>query len=106
MKPMFVSICMALAVAGCARRGDDYSVAGLMKKLQSGDTAARYEAASALRGFGPEAKPAVGLLAQALKDADHSLRMEAIYALAAIGPDAESALPQLVETLKSPEPEV
>jgi HEAT repeat protein len=106
MKPIILCVCMAFAATGCARRGDDYSVAGLMKKLQDGDAAAQYEAASALRGFGPEAKAATDLLTQALKDADRNLRLEAIYALAAIGPDAESALPQLIETLKAPDAEV
>jgi HEAT repeat protein len=106
MKPMLLPLCMTLAAAGCARRGDDYSVAGLMTKLQSSDAAARYEAANALKGFGPEAKPAVGLLSQAVKDTDRSLRIEAIYALAAIGQDAESTLPQIIETLKSPDGDV
>jgi HEAT repeat protein len=106
MKPIWIALGIALVATGCSRRGEDYSVAGLMKQLQDGDAAARYAAVSGLRGFGAEAKPATGLLSQALKDTDRDLRIEAIYALAAIGPDAESALPQLIETLKSQDADV
>ena len=104
MRHIIFVLCIAsLAAAGCSRRREDYSVSGLMKMLQQGDAAARYSAVSGLKGYGPEAKPAVALLTQALKDTDRNVCIEAAYALAAIGPDAESALPRLLEMLKSPD---
>ena len=77
-----------------------------MKTLEQGDSTARYSAVTGLKGYGPEAKPAVALLTQALKDADRNVHIQAAYALAAIGPDAESALPRLLETLKSTDADV
>jgi HEAT repeat protein len=106
MRQIGLSVCVALLFVGCNRRGDDYSIAELMKRLQDGDATARYTAVSGLKGHGPAAKPARGLLSQALKDTDRNVRVEAIYALAAIGPDAESALPQLIETLKAQDVDV
>jgi HEAT repeat protein len=103
MRPIILPVCIALTAAGCSRRGEDYSVAGLMKKLQDGDATARYEAVIGLKDYGPEAQTATALLAQALNDTDRNVRLEATYALAAIGPDAESALPQLIATLKVPD---
>jgi len=106
MRPLVILISISVAAAACGRRGEDYSVVGLMKMLEQGDVTARYTAVSGLRGHGPEAKPAIALLTDALKDNDRDVRIEAIYALAAIGPDAESALPQLIETLKAQDADV
>jgi len=106
MRPIVAAICVSLAAGGCARRDEDYSVAGLMKRLQDGDVATRQNAIAGLKSHGSEAKPAVELLTQALKDTGRNVRIQAIYALAAIGPDAETALPRLIETLKAPDGDV
>jgi len=106
MRRIIVIAGAVLLAHGCAKRGEDYSVAGLMKKFEQGDAAARFDAVTGLKGHGVEAKPALPLLVKALKDADRNVRIEAIYAVAAIGPDAENVLPQLIETLKAPDADV
>src|SRR4051794_28096052 len=106
MKRSVLFASVVLLALGCTKRGEDYSVTGLMKKLEQGDAAARFDAVAGLKGHGVEAKPALPLLTTALKDADRNVRVEAIYAVAAIGPEAEGVLPQLIQTLKAPDADV
>ena len=80
MKRWILLASIALLALGCAKRGEDYSVTGLMKKFEHGDAAARFDAISGLKGHGVEAKPALPLLTTALKDADRNVRVNAISA--------------------------
>jgi HEAT repeat protein len=96
-----MSVALAVVIpAGCGA-DPQYTVAGLMKKLDHPDPVQRCTAVELLGKYGAAAKPAVPQLTAALKDSDTSVRIAAAYALAGIGLDADSALPDLIETLKS-----
>jgi len=57
-------------------------------------------AARALKGIGPDARPAVPALIEVLNDPDESLRSEGAVALGSIGPNAGAAVPALVRAIK------
>lgn len=65
------------------------------------DKEAAYWACLALADMGPQAKEAVGQLAQVAGHPAPDVRMQALMALGAIGPDAAAALPAVNKALES-----
>jgi HEAT repeat protein/S1-C subfamily serine protease len=63
------------------------------------DPALRPPASLALAKLGPEAKPAVKVLAEALNDTNNTTRLNSINTLGKIGPDAKEAVPALARLL-------
>ncbi len=115
MKKVLV-VCLAVLLAGCGQKstGDwvtqlkdkdvalrqqavkalgksgeaGVAVPALAEALKDENAFVRRDAAGALGGFGPEAKPAVPSLTAALKDKEHSVRQAAAQALKKIDPEA------------------
>jgi HEAT repeat protein len=81
-------------------------VEDLIKKLASGDSDLRRQAAKELSEIGPEAKSAVPALTTALKDKDLFVRRFAAEALGKIGPEAKSAVPALKTALRDQKKEM
>jgi HEAT repeat protein len=99
----FILVCFP----GCAGTSDPRSqdIAGLIERLQTGDDAARAEAAEALGNFGPAGQEAVPALALSLRDEYEAVRRAAAASLAAIGAD-KRVLDDLTTALKDTDPEV
>jgi hypothetical protein len=70
-----------------------------IRSLQTGQDAARANAAAVLGRFGPAARVAVGALVKALDDKTADVRQAAIDALGMIGPDAAESAPALAKFL-------
>src|SRR5207249_2917108 len=81
------------------RKAGDEALPVVIELLQSEDTNVRTEAINILLRLGPDAAPAVPILAKMLK-ADWPLRYYVARALAGIGPEAQSAAPDLILMLK------
>ncbi|MCU0703424.1 MAG: HEAT repeat domain-containing protein [Fimbriiglobus sp.] len=64
------------------------------------DSDVRYEQATALQRFGPQAKPAVENLSTALADADPRVKAAAALALGLIGKDAKRSADELLPLVK------
>ena len=79
------------------------AVTGLTDALQDPNPAVRDAAAMALREMGPDAKPAIPVLAQMLRDPDGYLRVTAAHTLDRMGADA---VPSLVPLLRDCDPRV
>jgi HEAT repeat protein len=74
-------------------------VPGLLITLKSDKPAERAASARILGEIGPQARDAVGGLAEALKDPDRDVRQNAAYALGYIGKASAPAVPALVTAL-------
>ena len=101
-----ILVCLAVLVAGCGPKKQDYSAPGLIKSLKDKDPDVRSTAATALGKYAPAAKEAVPPLTDALKDEDKHVRKAACYSLARFGRDARDALPALKQTLQDKDQKV
>jgi HEAT repeat protein len=88
----FLSLGLAVLLAGCARTSTDDWIAQLKTK----DAARRLHAVKALGERVAEAPRTVPALAQALKDEDAFVRRDAARALGRLGPEARPAVPDLI----------
>jgi HEAT repeat protein len=82
------------------------SVADLIKELQTGNRAVRWQAAEALGQHGPTASGAYPELVRALADVDARVRDAARAALTKLGEPRADAEPGLVDALMHPSPVV
>jgi HEAT repeat protein len=84
---------------------DKTALPNLMAMLKASSAKARMNAADAVAGLGPEAKPAFATLMELAKDDDNmSVRINALLAIGRLGPEAKSAIPFLIENVKSTDP--
>ena len=96
-----VSLLAAAPLAASMAHAEDRSseVPGLLITLKSDKPAERAASARILGEIGPQARDAVGGLAEALKDPDRDVRQNAAYALGYIGKASAPAVPALVTAL-------
>jgi HEAT repeat protein len=79
----------------------------LTELLKDVEASVRVQSAFALGRMGPNAAPAVAVLAElTVKDKQASVRKEAAKTLAAIGPESRSAVQELVRALEDPQTDV
>src|SRR5262245_11457695 len=92
---------VAMRALSAIAEGGAESVPALIEALDHKE--ARYWACLALSEMGPQAKAAVGPLAEkALTDQRPEVRLQATIALGEIGPDAKPAVPTLIKLLADP----
>jgi hypothetical protein len=103
MKQLIIWLGAAVLLGGgypkCGAQEPSYQgrpLAEWLKALQSPDVNVRYWTVYAMGKIGPEAKPAVPVLAGLLRDDDRQVRRRVAIALARIGPRAKEAVPALL----------